>query len=302
MNSFLNLIRNKEDGGPFSRFKSWEYCHLNFREAHNLGRELNENEVDYLALHLSFYLASWGMYRGSSFILQRDYKTHIDIVKRVFKPEYNELWDFDPSNLDDDRLQELASIVKTAYLDIASAYGDIPERYFVDDDGDGAPVSITLITKILMGTFAVSPALDRFFKDGIKCFKKHSGSSEELGCSSHYDTETYFKEVIFNLFKFAKQHREELNCADEATSFTYPLMKKVDMYFWEVGYEYGFYNALVEKEKKLNGTTCFVGKKARKPFEKLVSQIATIFPEINTNGRNDLETIENIKVQLYNRF
>ena len=28
-----------------------------------------EKIVDYLALHLGFYLASWGMYRGSSFFV-----------------------------------------------------------------------------------------------------------------------------------------------------------------------------------------------------------------------------------------
>ena len=34
------------------RFKSWEYCHGAFN---NL-----DNPTDHLALHLAFYLASWG--------------------------------------------------------------------------------------------------------------------------------------------------------------------------------------------------------------------------------------------------
>ena len=37
------------------RFKSWEYCYTAFG---------NLDSVDYLSLHLAFYLASWGMYRG----------------------------------------------------------------------------------------------------------------------------------------------------------------------------------------------------------------------------------------------
>ena len=49
------------------RYKSWEYCYQNFIEARN--RELNRSDIDALSLHLAFYLASWGMYRGSSFLL-----------------------------------------------------------------------------------------------------------------------------------------------------------------------------------------------------------------------------------------
>ena len=44
---------------------------------------------DYLSLHLAFYLASWGMYRGSSFLLQKDYKVLVPIVEEVLKPEYD---------------------------------------------------------------------------------------------------------------------------------------------------------------------------------------------------------------------
>ena len=34
-----------------------------------------------MSLQLAFYLASWGMYRGSLFLLQKDYKVHIPVVK-----------------------------------------------------------------------------------------------------------------------------------------------------------------------------------------------------------------------------
>ena len=49
------------------RFKSWEYCYTAFG---------NLDSVDYLSLHLAFYLASWGMYRGSCGILWKDYTIH----------------------------------------------------------------------------------------------------------------------------------------------------------------------------------------------------------------------------------
>ena len=56
------------------RFKSWEYCYTAFG---------NLDSVDYLSLHLAFYLASWGMYRGSCGIFWKDYKIHIKTIDTI---------------------------------------------------------------------------------------------------------------------------------------------------------------------------------------------------------------------------
>lgn len=50
------------------RYLSWCHCYNAFKENRS---NRDEKTVDYLALHLAFYLASWGMYRGSSFLLQK---------------------------------------------------------------------------------------------------------------------------------------------------------------------------------------------------------------------------------------
>lgn len=44
-----------------------------------------------MSLQLAFYLASWGMYRGSSFLLQKDYRIHIPVVKELLRNKYNPL-------------------------------------------------------------------------------------------------------------------------------------------------------------------------------------------------------------------
>ncbi|MFT8351735.1 hypothetical protein [Clostridium saccharoperbutylacetonicum] len=54
-----------------ARYLSWEHCYKVFQEAHNRAT-LTDNDIDYLVLHLAFYLASWGMLRDSSFLLQKD--------------------------------------------------------------------------------------------------------------------------------------------------------------------------------------------------------------------------------------
>ena len=53
---------------PHHRYLSWEYCH----EAFRLNRRPQiDATIDYLCLHLAWYLASWGMLRNS-FLMQKD--------------------------------------------------------------------------------------------------------------------------------------------------------------------------------------------------------------------------------------
>lgn len=63
------------------RFKSWEHCyqffHSNYKNIHN------EKTFDQGCLHLAFYLASWGMLRGGSFLLQKDYRVHEYFLNEV---------------------------------------------------------------------------------------------------------------------------------------------------------------------------------------------------------------------------
>ena len=79
--AFYDDARANENG----RSHSWEHCYRVFRDA----RTDPSPDYDYLSLHLAFYLASWGMYRGSCFIFHKDYKVHTPIVEKVLKPEYD---------------------------------------------------------------------------------------------------------------------------------------------------------------------------------------------------------------------
>ena len=82
--SFYNELKEDSNG----RYRSWEYCYKVFHDA----RKEKEVDSDYLSLQLAFYLASWGMYRGSSFLLQKDYKIHIPVVEELLKDKYDLLF------------------------------------------------------------------------------------------------------------------------------------------------------------------------------------------------------------------
>ena len=79
---FQKELDDKKD--KKDRFLSWVHCYRRFSEIFKKPN-LTEENIDYLALNLAFYLASWGMYRGSSFLLQKDYTIHKDIVKELYE-------------------------------------------------------------------------------------------------------------------------------------------------------------------------------------------------------------------------
>lgn len=80
---FYNDLKVDENG----RYRSWEHCYSHFIKA----RRSQEIDYDYLSLQLAFYLASWGMYRGSSFLLRKDYKVHIPVEKELLSEKYDVL-------------------------------------------------------------------------------------------------------------------------------------------------------------------------------------------------------------------
>lgn len=58
---------------PNSRFTSFDYCYNYFQDARDQGRASDLANEDHLmdsCLQLGFYLASWGMMRGSGQLIQ----------------------------------------------------------------------------------------------------------------------------------------------------------------------------------------------------------------------------------------
>ena len=211
--TFYDDARANENG----RSRSWEHCYRVFRDA----RTAPSPDYDYLSLHLAFYLASWGMYRGSSFLLQRDYKVHTPIVEKILKPEYDCLFGLACTDLRNDDVQTQLTNV---YNDIANDFG--PVRNQVAGREVPSPVSPVLITKILMGTLGCVPAYDRFFGIGAKY----------LGL----EKDTYQEKSLRELMDFYEAHNDRLEEARRGMrteDLTYPQMKLLDMGFWQIGFE-----------------------------------------------------------------
>ena len=110
-NSFYKELQEDKN----ARFRSWEHCYKNFHDARNKVAV----DYDYLCLQLAFYLASWGMYRGSSFLLKKDYKVHEPVVKELLDSKYNCLFGLECKVLREKevqkRLEELVDFMVDYY-------------------------------------------------------------------------------------------------------------------------------------------------------------------------------------------
>lgn len=210
---FYNALKTDENG----RYRSWEYCYSHFIKA----RGSKDVDYDYLSLQLAFYLASWGMYRGSSFLLQKDYKIHIPVVKELLSEKYDTLAGIECSDLRNESNQKLLQDINS----FLEQYYDKIRREVKEQDLKNK-LSFTLITKILMGTLGCVPAYDRYFIAGIKNKKVATGN--------------YNIKSIMQLVDFYEKNADQLEYAREKMEIEgllYPQMKMIDMGFWQIGFD-----------------------------------------------------------------
>lgn len=191
-----------------SREASWRYCYkefLNFR-----GKKLSDVDKNYLALHLTAYLASWGMYRGSSFLLQeKNYKVHIGVINILFQEKYDVLW----------------NLCKREHFDLLIALkGEINKYYSEQRIDSQRDTTDTLVTKILLGTLGCTPAYDTNLCVSLKM----------LGVSTAFRTES-----IHQILELYEKYRNEFELlrkkAIQIENITdYPIMKILDSCLWQL--------------------------------------------------------------------
>lgn len=199
------------------RYRSWEHCYTYFRQHASLETEA---EVDIGSLHLAFYLASWGMYRGSSALLWKDYKIHDAAVSKLLEPQYSSLWNLNPS-VEKDAAAAIELIMKL-YRELGRVYRE--RITAVNGKSKKHEASEILITKILLGTMGCTPACDRFFIRGFRHQSQYS---------------TFGEKFLLRAFQFYREHTvdflETQRVIFQFGRVNYPAMKLLDMYFWNLG-------------------------------------------------------------------
>ena len=222
-NEIFTAIRTFCENGKVvsHRYNSWQHCFLFFDEE----RKKKAPDINLGCLHLGFYLASWGMYRGSSFLLQKDFLVHYPIVKCLLGEKYQALYDVDEQikngqELLSSEIYRLGDEIRQLYLD---PYTKTGER----ENKNKADVSATLITKVMLGAMGCTPAYDDFVRRSLKrkrCVQRFGKKSLEQVIKFIQDNLQTFQQAQ-NDFKF--------NNGNSA----YPFMKLADMYFWQTGFK-----------------------------------------------------------------
>lgn len=212
VNKFMEVTEKDKN----HRCYSWEHCYKAF-SCITENSKLDDKTLDYLSLHLSFYLASWGMYRGSSGLLWKDYKIHYEAIKYIHK--YRELYgdqDICPIYLE--------KIIKI-YEDLSNIYGRI--KYYNSGSTEKTISSTpTLISKILLGTLGCMPALDRYFIIGV-------GNKKKLITNGRLNNTNYIN--FINDMDMIKINICQSEVNKKINTVKYPKMKIIDMYFWQKG-------------------------------------------------------------------
>lgn len=219
VNKYLDLMVKD----PFHRYWSWDFCFNSFVEKKN---------KEELALSLAFYLASWGMYRGSGGLLQKNHRIHEKTVELLLSTRYD--------TLRCNKSNELNSSFIPLILDIKKQIGSYYNTLYFTRGGINKKVSDTdtLLSKVLLGTTGCVPAYDRYFTTGIKksSFKKCRFDGDGMQ----------------ELFTFIATNKtaitEAQKIAQKKTNNHYPVMKIIDMFFWQIGYD-----SKLEEKNKIQG-------------------------------------------------
>lgn len=209
---------SKDDGRkPYARYASFDYCFNYFQGFKSKKAIANKDNIQNSCLHIAFYLASWGMLRGSSFLLQKSIKFYEPLIKYLSSKD-DDFWKIDVPNYDKNSNIEKLLECKDFIKNILGENG----KYNVSD---------TLITKIMLGVFGCVPAFDEYFKkgSGLKIFNKTS----LLFINDFYKKN---KELIFKEARRVKTFNYNTNIKSKRS---YTKAKIVDMIFFIQGYKIG---------------------------------------------------------------
>lgn len=203
----------KDQSKPDDRYTSFDYCYNYFLTTDNLTKDIEKS-----CLVIGFYLASWGMLRGSSFLLQKSVK-HFQPAIKYIETLDRTIWEIDVDTYNEENIQ---IIIKT--------YKDIKDRLIQNGNRD-----LTLITKLLLGVFGFIPAFDNFFATSFSKIYPEQCSFTTVNVKSLRYIKQFYdvnKETIDSLSSrtFTKDFITE-----KVTKTNYPKAKIIDMYGFILG-------------------------------------------------------------------
>ena len=204
----LGAIQSEVKKDPHSRWLAWNHCYQFFRHP-----DVKSHKKD-AALHLGFYLASWGMFRNSV-LLEKNHLFYEPLVEIVATNAAQKMCEIPTTD------DEAESRIQTMC--------DLSAQIEQHLQAGGVSPTTTLITKILLGTTACIPAIDTEARKALK----------QIGLYSNAGNGLPGKATLEALFTLARNHATLLERGAKILSESgfdeYPPMKVLDMILWKLG-------------------------------------------------------------------
>ncbi len=135
---------------PDARYSSFDYCFnyfQSFRDSGNIADVADPENIQLSCLQLGFYLASWGMLRGSAELLQKSARHFVSVVEAIGGMD-PALWEIDADTYTESNIDRLLDQART----LRQANGGMSD---------------ILVTKVMLGVFGSVPAFDTNFRRGF---------------------------------------------------------------------------------------------------------------------------------------
>lgn len=201
------------------RYCSFDYCYNYFHPS----SEINIiKDMEKSCLVLGFYLASWGMYRGSSFLLDKSVKYYSQTIEYIASTDKCS-WNIDVDNYNQENIREIKKI-----------YDEIKFLIIKNNNAD-----LTLVTKILLGVFGFVPAFDSYFCNTFRTIYKNQCGFRKLNDNSLSLIHDFYINNNQSIDNISKKTFTRDFKTGEKSKLNYPKAKIIDMF--------GFQCSLIEK-------------------------------------------------------
>jgi hypothetical protein len=209
----------KSRTGPTDRYTSFDYCYNYFLKADDLERDVEKS-----CLALGFYLSSWGMLRGSSFLLDKSAKHFAPTIEYIATLDRS-VWKIDVDNYTEENVQQIIEI-----------YHGIRGRLVTE-----GKTHKTLVTKVLLGVFGFVPAFDDYFTSTFREISGEICRFRSVNKNSLKVIRDFYEANRTQIDKWAVRTFTTDFVTEERTTTNYPKAKIIDMYgfqrAWNKRYE-----------------------------------------------------------------
>ncbi len=214
--NILKYINGDQKSGgvkPLERYASFDYCFnyfQAFRESGTVKEVADATNMQESCLQLGFYLASWGMLRGSSMLLKKSFKVYEPVIHAIASAN-DSVWEIDADHYTPSSIKEIIDFEKTLQQALPAS--------------KSSPPSPTLVTKIMLGVFGNVPAFDTFFKNGFGVSTFGPKSLSKIA-QFYRDNEAIIEKYRINTLDFL---------SGSPTKRRYSRAKVIDMVFFIEG-------------------------------------------------------------------